>query len=67
MTTIAPLDLNYRPHLPAVADYGIGIVGCGGIVNYAHLPAYNAHRLRVLAKKFIPREDAERPLGTPIQ
>ena len=21
-------------------DYGIGIIGCGGIVNYAHLPAY---------------------------
>jgi predicted dehydrogenase len=49
MTTIAPLDLNYRPRLPARADYGIGIVGCGGIVNYAHLPAYSAHGLRVLA------------------
>jgi predicted dehydrogenase len=48
MTTIAPLDLNYRPRLPAKTDYGIGIVGCGGIVNYAHLPAYNAHSLRVL-------------------
>jgi predicted dehydrogenase len=49
MTSIPPLDLNYRPHLPAKADYGIGIVGCGGIVNYAHLPAYKAHNLRVLA------------------
>jgi len=49
MATIAPLDLNYRPRLPAVADYGIGIVGCGGIVNYAHMPAYKAHGLRVLA------------------
>jgi len=49
MTPIPPLDLDYRPHLPAVADYGIGIVGCGGIVNYAHLPAYKAHSLRVLA------------------
>ncbi|HJZ47558.1 MAG TPA: Gfo/Idh/MocA family oxidoreductase [Roseiflexaceae bacterium] len=48
MTTIAPLELNYRPRLPPKADYGIGIVGCGGIVNYAHLPAYAAHQLRVL-------------------
>src|SRR5262245_53594895 len=49
MTPIPPLDLNYRPRLPAKADYGIGIIGCGGIVNYAHLPAYTAHNLRVLA------------------
>src|SRR5262245_4795744 len=49
MTTIAPLDLNYRPRLPAKADYGIGIVGCGGIVNYAHLPAYTAHGLNIIA------------------
>src|SRR3954465_15050361 len=49
MTTIAPFELNYRPPLPAKADYGIGIVGCGGIVNYAHLPAYAAHKLRVVA------------------
>jgi predicted dehydrogenase len=49
MMTIPPLDLNYRPRLPPKADYGIGIVGCGGIVNYAHLPAYKAHSLRVLA------------------
>jgi predicted dehydrogenase len=49
MTTIAPFELNYRPQLPAKVDYGIGMVGCGGIVNYAHLPAYAAHGLRVLA------------------
>lgn len=49
MTTIAPLDLDYRPRLPERADFGIGMIGCGGIVNYAHLPAYNAHKLRVLA------------------
>ena len=35
--------------LPAKTDYGIGIIGCGGIVNYAHLPAYRAAGLRVLA------------------
>lgn len=30
-------------------DLGIGIVGCGGIVQYAHLPAYRDAGLRVLA------------------
>jgi predicted dehydrogenase len=35
--------------LPPQTDYGIGIVGCGGIVNYAHLVAYKQHNLRVMA------------------
>ncbi|MGH2613917.1 MAG: Gfo/Idh/MocA family protein [Thermomicrobiales bacterium] len=35
--------------LPPKIDFGIGIIGCGGIVNYAHLPAYNAAGFRVLA------------------
>jgi predicted dehydrogenase len=35
--------------LPPRSDYGIGIIGCGGIVNYAHLPAYAAAGFRVLA------------------
>jgi predicted dehydrogenase len=43
------LEIDYKPRLPPRADFGIGIVGCGGIVNYAHLPAYRAHGLRVLA------------------
>ena len=34
------LRLDYRPRLPARRDRGIGIVGAGGIVEYAHLPAY---------------------------
>lgn len=34
------LDLDYRPRLGARRDFGIGIVGAGGIVQYAHLPAY---------------------------
>ncbi len=47
--TIPILELDYRPRLPARTDYGIGIVGCGGIVNYGHLPAYTAHQLNVVA------------------
>jgi predicted dehydrogenase len=47
--TTAPLDLRYKPALPPKHDYGIGMIGCGGIVNYAHLPAYVASRLNVVA------------------
>ena len=35
--------------LPPKTDFGIGIIGCGGIVNYAHLPAYKAAGFTVLA------------------
>ena len=40
---------DYRPKLPPKTDYGIGIVGCGGIVNYAHLIAYKNNQLNVVA------------------
>lgn len=35
--------------LPERIDYGIGVIGCGGIVNYAHLPAYRRACFRVVA------------------
>ena len=38
---------DYRPTPPAQKDYGIGIVGCGGIVRHAHLPAYRQFGYRV--------------------
>jgi predicted dehydrogenase len=41
--------LDYKPRLPAKTDYGIGIIGCGGIVNYAHLVAYKNNGLNVVA------------------
>ena len=28
--------------LPTKTDYGIAFIGCGGIVNYGHIPAYKA-------------------------
>ncbi|HMO57985.1 MAG TPA: Gfo/Idh/MocA family oxidoreductase, partial [Roseiflexaceae bacterium] len=47
--TVAPLlEIDYRPQLPARHNHGIAIVGCGGIVNYAHLPAYRANQLNIL-------------------
>jgi predicted dehydrogenase len=44
-----PVIPEYKPVLPAKTDYGIGIIGCGGIVNYAHLVAYKNNGLNVVA------------------
>ena len=46
--------------LPPKTDYGIGIIGCGGIVNYGHLPAYATAGFRVLACYDRERDAAER-------
>ena len=46
---LAGYEVSDQIPLPAKHDYGIGIVGCGGIVNYAHLPAYKANGLNVVA------------------
>ena len=53
------LDLDYKPHMPPKTDYGIGIVGCGGIVQYAVLPTYKKHGLNVLACHDINHATAE--------
>ena len=44
---VAGYAIDDRFVLPPKRDYGIGIIGCGGIVNYAHLPAYKAHGLNI--------------------
>lgn len=46
---------------PKKADYGLGIVGCGGIVQYAHLPAYKAAGFNVVA---VYDQDREVALST---
>ncbi len=42
------LDLDYRPRLPRDLGRGIAIVGAGGIVRAAHLPAYRMAGFRVV-------------------
>ena len=49
MSELAGYVVSDAIPLPPRTDYGVGIIGCGGIVNYAHLPAYNAAGFRVLA------------------
>ncbi|GBC99859.1 1,5-anhydro-D-fructose reductase [bacterium HR17] len=51
------LALDYSIPLPPRTDYGIGVIGCGGIMNNAHLPAYQKFGFRVVACCDI-REDA---------
>jgi predicted dehydrogenase len=52
--------LDYKPKLPQHLDHGIGIVGAGGIVNYAHLPAYKKAGFKVVGITDRNREQAER-------
>lgn len=46
---LAGYEVSDAITLPPRTDYGIGVIGCGGIVNYAHLPAYRQAGFRVLA------------------
>jgi len=46
--TLAPFELDYQPRLPPKSDYGIAIVGCGGITTNAHLPIYRRHGLNII-------------------
>lgn len=39
---------EYRPSFPAAYRPGVGIVGCGGIVKLAHLPAYQSYGIDVV-------------------
>src|SRR4029077_1448283 len=40
-------QLDYKPTLPRNLERGIGIIGAGGIVNYARLPAYKRAGFKV--------------------
>jgi predicted dehydrogenase len=38
----------FERNLPPKIDYGIAFIGCGGIVNYGHIPAYRANGFKML-------------------
>src|SRR5437879_8967559 len=59
MAEIFP-HLDYKPKLPQRLDHGIGIIGAGGIVNYAHLPAYKKAGFEVVCITDRDLEKAER-------
>ena len=39
---------DYKPSFPSGYRPGVGIIGCGGIVKLAHLPAYTAYDVDVV-------------------
>ena len=44
MDSLPPILESALEHkLPPKTDYGIAFIGCGGIVNYGHIPSYAAH------------------------
>ena len=58
-------ELDFKPEMPRRMDHGIGIVGAGGVVNYAHLPAYAQAGFKVVGitdkDRAARREDRRRP------
>src|SRR5262245_1033300 len=42
-----PVSLAYAPRFPEGYRPAIGVIGCGGIVRSAHLPAYRKYGLNV--------------------
>jgi predicted dehydrogenase len=49
MAQSLPFAVDYKPHLGKKTDYGIGFIGTGGIVQYAHIPAYKKAGFRMVA------------------
>lgn len=47
--TSLPFELDYKPLFGKKTDYGIGFIGTGGIVQYAHIPAYRAAGFNIVA------------------
>ncbi len=60
MPVALPFEVDYKPHLGKKTDYGIGFVGTGGIVQYAHIPAYQKAGFRMVACYDLNPETAQR-------
>lgn len=53
-------DLDYAPEMPRRIDRGIAFIGAGGIVNYAHIPAYKRAGFKIVGIMDQRIEQAER-------
>jgi predicted dehydrogenase len=63
--TLPPMiTVALERHLPPKTDYGIAFVGCGGIVNYGHIPAYKASGFKMLGGYDLNRSAAEETVKT---
>jgi predicted dehydrogenase len=54
------LNVDWRPKLGQKTDYGIGSIGAGGIVQYAHMPAYKKVGFRCVAVYDLNKEAAQK-------
>ena len=50
----------FERKLPPKIDYGIAFIGCGGIVNYGHIPAYKASGFNMIGGYDRDHEAAEK-------
>lgn len=58
------LESALERKLPPRTDYGIAFVGCGGIVNYGHIPSYKANGFNLIGGYDINYEAAEKTMQT---
>src|SRR5688500_8955410 len=54
------LQSAFERRLPPKIDYGIAFIGCGGIVNYGHIPSYRASGFRMIGGYDLNKEVAEK-------
>ena len=50
----------FERKLPPKIDYGIAFIGCGGIVNYGHIPAYRASGFNLIGGYDLNHEAAKK-------
>lgn len=54
----------WTPDLPPKVDYGIAFAGCGGVVNYGHVPSYRACGFTLVGCYDVNRAAAEETART---
>ena len=54
----------FERKLPPKIDYGIAFIGCGGIVNYGHIPAYTASGFNMIGGYDLNHDAAEKTVKT---
>jgi predicted dehydrogenase len=61
MDRLPPVIQSALEHrLPPKTDYGIAFIGCGGIVNYGHIPSYKTHGFNMIGGYDINLEAARK-------
>src|SRR5215475_6116839 len=61
MDSLPPIVQSALEHkLPPKTDYGIAFVGCGGIVNYGHIPSYKVHDFNLIGGYDINSEASQK-------